>query len=324
LLAALENAAEFQGRHIGLSSDDERRVLDAIGEELCRSLVEGIVPATIARKKAMRLPPPLTEAAALAELKGIAAKNRVLKSFIGQGYHGTHTPGVILRNILENPAWYTAYTPYQAEIAQGRMGAILNFQTMVCDLTGMPIANASLLDEATACAEAMTLARRSSESGSNVFLADGRLHPQSLEVLRTRAEPLGIEIMTGDVGRLVTEHDCFGGIVQYPATDGEVVDHRGLAEAIHARKALLCVASDLLALTLRAPPGEWGADIVVGSTQRFGMPMGCGGPHAAFFACRDEFKRSMPSGPYRAMSRTSSAAISSAGSSASASPARSA
>jgi glycine dehydrogenase len=293
-LERLENPAEFQGRHIGLSPDDERRMLDTIGEASCGSLVDGIVPATIARKNAMRLPPPLTEAAALAELKGIAAKNRLLKSFIGQGYHGTHTPGVILRNILENPAWYTAYTPYQAEIAQGRMEAILNFQTMICDLTAMPIANASLLDEATACAEAMTLARRSSQSESNVFLADERLHPQSLEVLRTRAEPLGIEIVNGDVGRLVAERDCFGAIVQYPATDGEIVDHRGLADEVHARKALLCVASDLLALTLLEPPGEWGADIVVGTTQRFGMPMGCGGPHAAFFACRDEFKRSMP------------------------------
>ncbi len=293
-LERLENPAEFQGRHIGLSPDDERRMLDAIGEASCTSLVEGIVPASIARKNAMRIPPPLTEAAALAELEGIASKNRVFKSFIGQGYHGTHTPGVILRNILENPAWYTAYTPYQAEIAQGRMEAILNFQTMVCDLTGMPIANASLLDEATACAEAMTLARRSSQSESNVFLADERLHPQSLEVLRTRAEPLGIEVVTGVVGRLVCSHDCFGGIVQYPATDGEIVDHRTLAESVHARKGLLCVAADLLSLTLLTPPGEWGADIVVGSTQRFGMPMGCGGPHAAFFACRDEFKRSMP------------------------------
>ena len=293
-LSDLENSAEFQGRHIGLSSDDERRMLDAIGEASCRSLVDGIVPASIARKQAMKLPPPLPEAAALAELEAIAAKNRLLKSFIGQGYHGTHTPGVILRNILENPAWYTAYTPYQAEIAQGRMEAILNFQTMVCDLTAMPIANASLLDEATACAEAMTLARRSSQSTSNVFLADRRLHPQSLEVLRTRAEPLGIEIVTGDIGRLVADRECFGAIVQYPTTDGEVIDHRGLAEAVHARKGLLCVAADLLALTLLVPPGEWGADIVVGTTQRFGMPMGCGGPHAAFFACRDEFKRSMP------------------------------
>jgi glycine dehydrogenase len=201
---------------------------------------------------------------------------------------------VILRNILENPAWYTAYTPYQAEISQGRMEALVNFQTMICELTGMPIANASLLDEATAAAEAMTLARRTSTSTSRVFLADGRCHPQTLEVLETRARPLGIEIQVGSVGDLLDHHDCFGVLVQYPATDGQLVDWRGLAERVHAKQAVLCVATDLLALTLLVPPGDWAADIVVGTTQRFGMPMGCGGPHAAFFACRDAFKRSMP------------------------------
>jgi glycine dehydrogenase len=269
-------------------------MLDAIGEASCQSLVDGIVPASIARREAMKLPLPISEATALAELKAIASRNRLLKSFIGQGYHGTHTPGVILRNILENPAWYTAYTPYQAEISQGRMEALVNFQTMVCELTGMPIANASLLDEATAAAEAMTLARRTSTSESRVFLADGRCHPQTLEVLQTRARPLGIEIQIGSAGDLLERHDCFGVLVQYPATDGEVVDGRGLAERVHAKQAVLCVVADLLALTLLMPPGEWGADIVVGTTQRFGMPMGCGGPHAAFFACRDAFKRSMP------------------------------
>ena len=293
-LAALENATEFRGRHIGLDAADERHMLDAIGEASCQSLVDGIVPASIARREAMKLPPPISEATALAELKAIASRNRLLKSFIGQGYHGTHTPGVILRNILENPAWYTAYTPYQAEISQGRMEALVNFQTMVCELTGMPIANASLLDEATAAAEAMTLARRTSTSTSQVFLADGRCHPQTLEVLETRARPLGIEVQIGSVGDLLERHDCFGVLVQYPTTDGEVVDWRGLAERVHAKQALLCVVADLLALTLLMPPGEWGADIVAGTTQRFGMPMGCGGPHAAFFACRDAFKRSMP------------------------------
>ena len=293
-LASLENAAEFRGRHIGLDAADERHMLDAIGEASCQSLVDGIVPASIARREAMKLPLPISEATALAELKAIASRNRLLKSFIGQGYHGTHTPGVILRNILENPAWYTAYTPYQAEISQGRMEALVNFQTMVCELTGMPIANASLLDEATAAAEAMTLARRTSTSESKVFLADGRCHPQTLEVLETRARPLGIEVQIGSVGDLLERHDCFGVLVQYPTTDGEVVDWRGLAERIHAKQALLCVVADLLALTLLMPPGEWGADIVAGTTQRFGMPMGCGGPHAAFFACRDASKRSMP------------------------------
>jgi glycine dehydrogenase len=242
----------------------------------------------------MQLPPPVSEAAALAELKEVASRNRLLKSFIGQGYHGTHTPGVILRNILENPAWYTAYTPYQAEISQGRMEAIVNFQTMVCELTGMPIANASLLDEATAAAEAMTLARRTSTSPSKVFLADGRCHPQTLEVLQTRARPLGIELRIGSVGELLEHHDCFGVLVQYPATDGQLVDWRGIAERLQAKQGVLCVAADILALTLLVPPGEWGADIVVGTSQRFGMPMGCGGPHAAFLACRDAFKRSMP------------------------------
>jgi glycine dehydrogenase len=292
--AVLENPAEFRARHIGLDAADERHMLDSIGESSCQSLVEGIVPASIARRGAMNLPPAISEAAALAELRAIASRNKLLKSFIGQGYHGTHTPGVILRNILENPAWYTAYTPYQAEISQGRMEALVNFQTMVCELTGMPIANASLLDEATAAAEAMTLARRTATSTSKVFLADGRCHPQTLEVLQTRARPLGIEVVIGSVGDLLADHDCFGALVQYPATDGEIADGRGLAERAHARQAVLCVAADILALTLLVPPGEWGADIVLGSTQRFGMPMGCGGPHAAFFACRDEFKRSLP------------------------------
>jgi glycine dehydrogenase len=293
-LASLENTAEFRARHIGLDAADERHMLDAIGEASCQSLIEGIVPASIARREAMKLPLPVSEAAALAELKAIGSQNRLLTSFIGQGYHGTHTPGVILRNILENPAWYTAYTPYQAEISQGRMEAIVNFQTMICELTGMPIANASLLDEATAAAEAMTLARRTSSSTSTVFLADTNCHPQTLEVLETRARPLGIEIRIGTVGDLLDQHDCFGVLVQYPATDGQLTDWRGLADRVHAKQAVLCVAADILALTLLVPPGEWDADIVVGTTQRFGMPMGCGGPHAAFFACRDAFKRSMP------------------------------
>jgi glycine dehydrogenase len=293
-LEFLENPTEFRARHIGLDAADERHMLDTIGESSCQSLVDGIVPESIARHEAMKLPSPVSEAAALKELKAIAARNRLFTSFIGQGYHGTLTPGVILRNILENPAWYTAYTPYQAEISQGRMEALVNFQTMVCELTGMPIANASMLDEATAAAEAMTLARRTSTSTSQVFLADDRCHPQTLEVLQTRGQPLGIEVRVGSVVDLLGQHDCFGVLIQYPATDGTVADWRTLAEQVHAKKAMLCVATDPLALTLLVPPGEWGADIVVGSTQRFGMPMGCGGPHAAFFACRDAHKRSLP------------------------------
>jgi glycine dehydrogenase len=292
--APLNARDRFESRHIGLDAADERYMLETIAAGSRRDLIDAIVPPSIARRDAMRLPPPLTETEALAELRAIARRNRLLKSFIGQGYHGTLTPGVILRNILENPAWYTAYTPYQAEISQGRMEALVNFQTMVCDLTGMPIANSSMLDEATAAAEAMTLARRSSPSQSQSFLVDRRCHPQTIEVLQTRAEPLGIEVVVGDVTDLVATRDHFGALVQYPATDGDVGDWRGLAEGVHARQGLLVVAADILALTLLVPPGEWAADIVVGSTQRFGMPMGCGGPHAAYLACRDEFKRSLP------------------------------
>ena len=301
-LAELEDTSEFVSRHIGIGSADERQMLAAIGESSRRALIDSIVPRSIARDDAMQLPAAATEAAALAELKAIAGKNQVFRSFIGQGYHGTHTPGVILRNVLENPAWYTAYTPYQAEISQGRLEALANFQTMVCDLTGMPIANASMLDEATAAAEAMTLARRSVKSRSEVFIVSGDCHPQTIEVVRTRARPLGIEVLVGPVERLMKEHDYFGVLVQYPATGGSVQDMRSWVQAAHARNAAFCVAADLLALTLLVPPGEWGgpagtagnADIVLGTTQRFGMPMGAGGPHAAYLACRDEFKRSLP------------------------------
>lgn len=293
-LGELENSPEFIARHIGISVDDERQMLAAIGETSRRALVEGIVPRSIARAQPMRLPPPATEAAALAELKAIAARNQVFRSHIGQGYHGTYTPGVILRNILENPAWYTAYTPYQAEISQGRMEALVNFQTMVCDLTGMPIANASMLDEATAAAEAMTLAKRSVRSKSNTFIVAGDCHPQTIEVVRTRAAPLGIDVKVGFAPGLMQEHDYFGVLAQYPATSGMLHDMREVVAMAHGKQAAFIVAADLLALTLLAPPGEWGADIVVGTTQRFGMPMGAGGPHAAYLACRDDYKRSMP------------------------------
>ncbi|HVL43977.1 MAG TPA: aminomethyl-transferring glycine dehydrogenase, partial [Acidovorax sp.] len=260
-------------------------------------LIESIVPRSIARSRGMDLPAPLTEAAALAELKAIAGKNQLLKSFIGQGYYGTHTPGVILRNILENPAWYTAYTPYQAEISQGRMEALVNFQTMVCDLTGMPIANASMLDEATAAAEAMTLAKRSVKSKSNVFVVAGDAHPQTIEVIQTRAKPLGLEVRlanSAEEWNTLLDGDYFAVLAQYPATSGRIDDLRADVEKAHAKQAAFIVAADLLALALITPPGEQGADIVVGTTQRFGMPMGAGGPHAAYMACRDEFKRSMP------------------------------
>jgi len=296
-LSALENTTEFLPRHIGIDAADEAHMLSVIGEASRRALIDGIVPRSIARGQAMDLPAPATENAALAELKAIASKNKLLKSFIGQGYYGTHTPGVILRNILENPAWYTAYTPYQAEISQGRMEALVNFQTMVCDLTGMPIANASMLDEATAAAEAMTLAMRSVKSKSSTFVVSGDTHPQTIEVIQTRAAPIGITVVVVNSAQeweAALAGDFFAALIQYPASSGWVMDWKADVDAIHAKQAAAIFATDLLALTLLTPPGEWGADIVIGSTQRFGMPMGAGGPHAAFMACRDEFKRSMP------------------------------
>ncbi|MBA3772119.1 MAG: aminomethyl-transferring glycine dehydrogenase [Ramlibacter sp.] len=296
-LGELENTTEFIARHIGIEEPDEQHMLSVIGETSRRMLIDSIVPRSIARKNPMKLPVAATEAAALAELRAIAGRNQVFKSFIGQGYHGTHTPGVILRNVLENPAWYTAYTPYQAEISQGRMEALLNFQTMVCDLTGMPIANASMLDEATAAAEAMTLAKRSVKSRSNVFVVAGDCHPQTIEVVQTRAKPLGIEVVLAnsapDWDRALAG-DYFAVLAQYPSTSGRVDDLRADVEKVHGKQAAFIVAADLLAMTLLVPPGEFGADIAVGTTQRFGMPMGAGGPHAAYMACRDELKRSLP------------------------------
>jgi len=293
-LAELENTSEFAARHIGPSAADQRKMLCTIGAESRSALIEAVVPRNIARSRAMTLPAPATEAHALTELKAVASRNRVLKSFIGQGYHGTHTPAVILRNVLENPAWYTAYTPYQAEISQGRMEALINFQTMVCDLTGMAIANASMLDEATAAAEAMTLAKRSVKSKSDTIIVAGDCHAQTIAVVRTRAEPLGLKVLVGMAPKLMAEHDYFAVVAQYPSTTGLVHDLLPLVDAAHGKQAAFIVAADLLALTLLVPPGEFGADIVIGSTQRFGMPMGAGGPHAAYMATRDEFKRSMP------------------------------
>jgi glycine dehydrogenase len=293
-LPELEHAGEFAERHIGPTPEDEATMLATIGVASRRALLEAVVPQSIVRSKPMDLPAPVTEAQALAEIAALASRNKVLKSFIGQGYHGTHVPGVIQRNILENPAWYTAYTPYQAEISQGRLEALLNFQTMVCDLSGMAIANASMLDEATAAAEAMTLARRSVKSKSDTIIVAGDCHPQTIEVIRTRAEPLGLKVLVGMVPALMQAHDYFAVVAQYPATTGLIHDLAPFVEMAHAKEAAFIVAADLLALTLLKPPGEFGADIVVGNTQRFGVPMGAGGPHAAYLACRDEFKRSMP------------------------------
>jgi glycine dehydrogenase len=292
-LDELENRSEFVARHIGIEAEDERRMLSVIGMASRQALIDAVVPRSIARAKPMDLPAPLTEAQALAELKAIAGRNRVLKSFIGQGYHGTYTPGVILRNILENPAWYTAYTPYQAEISQGRMEALVNFQTMVTDLTGLAIANASMLDEATSAAEAMTLAMRVGKSKSKTFFVADDVLPQTLEVVRTRAEPLGVSVVTGPADEAGAA-DAFAVLLQYPGVTGVVRDLKPLIDAVHARGGLAIVAADLLALTVLTPPGEMGADIAVGNTQRFGMPMGNGGPHAAYMATKDEHKRQLP------------------------------
>ncbi len=292
-LRELEHASAFVDRHIGPNDAEIAQMLRVVGHDSLDALTDAIVPGAIKSPAPLALPESLTEVQALARIRAIASKNKVLRSFIGQGYYGTHTPNVILRNILENPAWYTAYTPYQAEISQGRMEALINFQQMVADLTGMEIANASLLDEATAAAEAMTLAKRSAKSKSDVFFVHDAVHPQTLELLRTRAEPMGITLRVGTPAEAL-DADCFGVLLQYPDTFGHIGDHKALVEAVHARQGLVAVATDLLALTLIAAPGEWGADIVVGNSQRFGVPFGFGGPHAAFMACRDAYKRSMP------------------------------
>ncbi|MEI2454453.1 aminomethyl-transferring glycine dehydrogenase [Lysobacter firmicutimachus] len=292
-LRDLEHHDAFIERHIGPNDAEIGHMLKQVGYDSLEALTDAIVPGSIKSTQPLALPAAISEVEALAKVRAIATRNQVFRSFIGQGYYGTLTPNVILRNILENPAWYTAYTPYQAEISQGRMEALINFQTMVADLTGMEIANASLLDEGTAAAEAMTLAKRSAKSKSNLFFVSKDVHPQTLEVLNTRAEAMGIELKVGDDNEALNS-DSFGVLLQYPNTYGQIGDHKALADAVHARGGLVAVATDLLALTLIAAPGEWGADIVVGNSQRFGVPFGFGGPHAAFMACRDAYKRSMP------------------------------
>ncbi|MFA0924205.1 aminomethyl-transferring glycine dehydrogenase [Xanthomonas fragariae] len=292
-LRDLEHHNAFVERHIGPNDAEIAQMLSVVGHASLDALTEAIVPGNIKSPGALALPDAITEEAALAKIGAIASKNQVQRTFIGQGYYGTHTPQVILRNILENPAWYTAYTPYQAEISQGRMEALINFQTLCADLTSMQIANASLLDEATAAAEAMTLAKRSARSKSETFFVHDAVHPQTLDLLRTRSEPLGIVLRVGTPEEAL-QAECFGVLLQYPDSFGHIGDHAALADAVHAQGGLVAVATDLLALTLIAAPGEWGADIVVGNAQRFGVPFGFGGPHAAFMACRDAYKRSMP------------------------------
>jgi glycine dehydrogenase len=279
-------------RHIGPSPSEMEEMLRAVGAPTLDALIDETVPASI-RQSAPLSWAPLAEHELLQRMEEVAAKNRVMTSLIGQGYHGTVTPPAIQRNILENPAWYTAYTPYQPEIAQGRLEALLNYQTMVADLTGLPVANASLLDEATAAAEAMTMAERSAKSKARAFFVDRFCHPQTIAVIRTRAEPLGIEIIEDMVGNLDPAR-VFGAIFQYPGSYGHVTDFTALIAKVHAAKGIAVVATDLLALCLLKEPGAMGADIAIGSSQRFGVPMGYGGPHAAFMACRDDLKRAMP------------------------------
>ena len=281
-------------RHIGPSPSEMAAMLEVVGAGSLDQLIDETVPAAIRQKEPLDWGAPMTEREVLDRLRETANRNRNLVSLIGQGYHGTITPPVIQRTILENPAWYTAYTPYQPEISQGRLEALLNYQTMVSDLTGLDIANASLLDEATAAAEAMAMARRTAKSKAGAFFVDEDCHPQTIAVIRTRAEPLGWEVIVGDPFQDLDPGRVFGAIFQYPGTFGHVHDFTEVITKLHAEGALAVMAADPLALCLLKSPGEMGADIAVGSTQRFGVPMGYGGPHAAYMAVRDDYKRAMP------------------------------
>src|SRR6266516_4211209 len=300
-VARPNTVATFADRHIGPSADEVAQMLRELGFENLDALLDATVPKNIRLDRPLELPKAKSENEALAELRALASKNKVARSFIGAGYSDCITPPVIQRNVLENPGWYTAYTPYQAEIAQGRLEALLNFQTMVTDLTALDIANASLLDEATAAAEAMSLCHAAVAGGGDpgrnrrqtFFVADN-CHPQTVAVIQTRAEPLGIEIKIGNYSRLKFDDTVFGALVQYPATDGAICDYVDFVRQAHDAGALVVVAADILALTLLKPPGEFGADVAVGNTQRFGVPLGFGGPHAAYFAMRDEYRRHMP------------------------------
>ncbi len=287
--------ANFLSRHVGSVGDTRQSMIQSLGYERIVDLIDDAVPSNIMGMDDLQLPDPLTQAKALEQLRGVLSQNKVLHSYIGQGYSGTLVPPVIQRNIFENPGWYTAYTPYQPEISQGRLEALLNFQTMISDLSGLDIANASLLDEATACAEAMALAKTTKPRGSVIFV-DSNCHPQNIEVVETRAEPLGIEVLIGD-WKSFDPANCeglFAALLQYPNTQGAVEDYADFCDRVHAQKAQVIVAADILALTVLRAPGEFGADICVGNSQRFGVPLGFGGPHAGFMACSDKLKRKMP------------------------------
>src|SRR5882757_2675098 len=283
----------FARRHIGPNEEEVRAMLRDLGFDSVGALIDATVPKDIRLERQLNLPEAKSEGEALFELRAIAQKNEIARSFIGAGYSDCITPPVIQRNILENPGWYTAYTPYQAEIAQGRLEALLNFQQMIIDLTALDIANASLLDEATAAGEAMALCHAVVPNRKTFFVADN-CHPQTIAVVQTRAKPLGIEIKIADYSRFKFDDTVFGALVQYPATDGAIYDYADFVRQAHDAGALVVVAADILALTLLKPPGEFGVDVAVGNTQRFGVPLGFGGPHAAYFATRDQHKRHMP------------------------------
>ena len=290
---------KFVDRHNGPRESDVKAMLDKIGVVSVDELIDRTIPAAIRLKQPLRLPSGMSEYQYHRHLRSVASKNKIFKTYIGLGYYNTIVPPVIQRNILENPGWYTAYTPYQAEISQGRLEALLNFQTMVMDLTGMEIANASLLDEATAAAEAMAMlfscrTREAIESGASKFFVSNECYPQTIDLLRTRSVPMGIELVIGDFRAATLGSEVYGALLQYPAADGQIHDYTDFARKAKINGTAIAVAADILSLTLLVPPGEWGADVVVGSTQRLGIPMGYGGPHAAYFACHEEYKRSMP------------------------------
>src|SRR4026207_178828 len=291
--APVFDVESFARRHIGPNEEEVGAMLREVGFDSLDGLIDSTVPKVIRLKRQLNLPEAKSEGEALAELRAIAQKNKIARSFIGAGYYDCITPPVIQRNVLENPGWYTAYTPYQAEIAQGRLEALLNFQQMIIDLTALDIANASMLDEATAAAEAMALCHAVVPDRKTFLVADN-CHPQTIAVVQTRAKPLRIEVEIGDYSRFKFDSTVFGALVQYPATDGAIYDYTDFIKQAHDAGALVVVAADILALTLLKPPGEFGAAVAVGNTQRFGVPLGFGGPHAAYFATRDQYKRHMP------------------------------
>nr|HPI87073.1 glycine dehydrogenase (aminomethyl-transferring) [Bacteroidales bacterium] len=293
------NNDSFSERHLGPGNEDIKKMLETIGVDSLSQLIDQTIPPSIRLQDDLNLPDGMSESEYIEHIRSLAKLNKIYKTYIGLGYYNTITPPVIVRNILENPGWYTSYTPYQAEISQGRLEALLNYQTMIADLTGLPIANASLLDEATAAAEAMIMAYNSRQRelvkrNAHKFFVSASVFPQTAEVIKTRAIPLGIEIVQGDHREIEFAEDFFGGLVQYPDQFGLICSYDDFVQKVHERQGIAVVAADLMSLVLLTPPGEWGADVVVGSSQRFGIPMGFGGPHAGFFATKEEFKRNIP------------------------------